>query len=368
MGTATHNARLRALLRNVDGAINPHSSKAELLAAVQQVRDFNEPLQFDNSTPKAFALGSLAIGAAAIAFGQWAPFEAKAWLTRLFGMNHGETLALLVLLALVVMIASLVFMRVRSNRLHKVSEEIARYSSWLTHGLQGIATPRDALLQRLSSDFGDYARGNYSREITCAVQAVYPGAVHALPYAYYQLHYVNRRVVTTTESDGKGGTRTVTKTVYDHYDRYSLVIDFPWVEGVTARTAGGRNLDFEHRHDTASSEFNKAFTLSGGTRMACARFAKPVTVLHLLNMHKQWRNLNLEFSWHGQLCLSFDDSSTLDFAMRCDLSSPDDFHAWIDEGVRLPYLENALAQVHTLAEQHDDNFNLPNTAAHQKEY
>ncbi|MFD2641914.1 hypothetical protein [Pseudomonas japonica] len=368
MGKATQNARLRALIQSVENAIGADSDKEQLLAAVQQVRDFKEPLQFDNATPKTFGLGSLAIIAAAIAFGQWAPFEAKAWLTRFFAMDYGEALSLVGLVALVVMIASFVFMRVRSNRLRKVSEEIAGYSSWLTLDLRGISTPRDVLLQRLSSDFGDYARGNYSREITYAVQSVHPGAVHELPYAYYQLHYVDKRIVTTTESDGKGGTRTVTRTVYDHYDRYSLVIDFPWVEGVTARTTGGRNLDFEHRHETASSEFNKAFTLSGGSRMACARFAKPVTVLHLLNMHKQLHEMNLEFSWNGQLCMSFENSTLLKFDMHCDLSTPDEFHAWIDEGVRLPRLENALALVHTLAEQHDDNFNLPSTAAHQKEH
>lgn len=368
MGNATHNARLKALIQSVEGAISPESNKDELLAAVQQVRDFKEALQFDNSTPKTLGLGSLAVIVAAIAFGQWAPLEAKAWLTRLFGMQYGESLSLVGAVALVVMIASFIFMRVRSNRLHKVSEDIARYSSWDTIGLYSIDTPREVLLQRLLQDFGDYNRGNYSREITSAANAVYPGAVHELPYAYYQLHYVNKRIVTTTESDGKGGTRTVTKTVYDHYDRYSLVIDFPWVEGVTAQTTGGSVLNFEHRHDTASSEFNKAFTLSGGTRMACAKFAKPVTVLHLLAMHKHFRGMNLEFSWHGQLCMSFEDSNTLDFDMRCDLSTPDEFHAWIDEGVRLPHLENALAMVHTLAEQHDDNFNLPNTAAHQKEY
>ncbi len=369
MGKATHNARLRQLIRDIDGAIGPSSSKQELLAAVQKVRDFDAPLHFDNSTPKTLGILGTLVLLASVGFGQWGSPGAKAWLDGFFPELRQEGVLFLTgMIALVCLIASFCLIYFRSNRLPKVSREIARYSSWLTHGISGISTPANVLLQQLSNDFGDYARGNYSRAITYAIQGVYPGQVHPLPYAYYQLHYVNKRIVTTTESDGKGGTRTVTKTVYDHYDRYSLVVDFPWVEGITARTSGGRALDFEHAHDTASSEFNKAFTLTGGTRLACARFAKPVTVLHLLKLHKQLRNMNMEFSWHGQLCLSFDDSNLLDFDLPCDLTQPDAFYELIDKGVHLHLLMNLLGMVHTLAEQHDDNFNLPAAAAHHKEH
>lgn len=368
MGKATHNARLRQLIRDVDGAVGPFSSQQDLLAAVQRVREFNEPLHFDNSTPKTLGiLGTLVI-LAAIAFAQWGSPGAKAWLSGLSRFRYEELLVLLGMAALVCLVICFGLIHSRSNQLPRLSREIARHSSWLTHGLSNVATPAGLLLQQLASQFGDYARGNYSRAITQAVQGQYPGELHSLPYTYYQLHYVNKRVVVTTESNGKGGTRLVTKTVYDHYDRYSLVIDFPWVEGIAARTSGSSALDFEHGIDTASSEFNKAFTLTGGTRMACARFAKPVTVLHLLSMHRQLRKLNLEFSWNRQLCMSFDDSNLLDFQLPCDLTQPEAFYALIQQGVRLHLLSNALGLVHALAEQHDDNFSLPAAAAHQEEH
>lgn len=368
MGKATHNARLRQLIDDVAGSIGPSSRKRDLLAAVQKVRDFGEPLHFDNRTPKILGIFGAVALAANVAFAQWGSLRSKVALEDLTGMGYDGVLLLAGVISLVFLAASAGLIYSRSNRLPKLSRDIARYSSWLTHGLSDINAPGESLLYELSSDFSDYNRGNYSRAITQAIQGEHPGKLYTLPYAHYQLHYVNKRVVVTTESNGKGGTRLVTKTVYDHFDRYSLVVAFPWIEGIAVRNPGSASLDFEHRIDTASSDFNKAFTLTGHTRMACAKFAKPVTVLHLLAMHKQLRKLNLEFSRHGQLCMSFDDSNLLDFNLPCDLTQPDQFFELIDQGIRLHLLGNALDLVHTLAEQHDDNFNLPTASTRLEEY
>ena len=368
MEDATHNARLRQLIREVASAASADSDRETLLAAVQRIRDFKGPLRFDNRTPRLIGILATLVFIAVMAFAQWGSAQAKQWLTDFTTMTYDSVLLLAGVVALITLSAGFGFIWHRRNLLPTASEDIARRSSRLTAGLTAHATPRQQLLQELSSRFGDYARGNYSRELTQALQAVYPGAVHDLHYSYLQLHYVNKRVVTTTESDGKGGTRTVTKTVYDHYDRYSLVVDFPWVEGITARTGSGSGLDFEHRYKTASTDFNKAFTLSGSSAMACAKFAKPVTVLHLLAMHRQLREMNLEFSFDGQLCISFEDKTMLDFHMPCDLYDAERFYGYIEAGARLPHLENVLALVHTLAEQHDDNFNLPTASIHYEEH
>lgn len=368
MGHATHNARLRQLLRDVSGTITPVSSREQLLAAVGKVRDFNEPLHFDNTTPKRVSIGAGLLLVAVVAFANWAPPQAIRSLANLTGVHDNSLLTFTGIAAVIALVAGFGFMRYRGNLLPTLSQDIARQSSLLTADLRSIETPPQRLLQQLSSHFGDYARGNYSREITEALQAVYPGAVHPLPYRYVQLHYVNERTVTTSESDGKGGTRTVTKKVYDHYDRYSLVVDFPWVQGITARTDNSSGLDFDHRYKTASTDFNKAFTLSGNTPMDCAKFAKPVTVLHLLAMHRQLHEMNLEFSHDGHLCISFADKNMLDVHMPCDLTDAEQFYGYIEGGARLPHLEKVLALVHTLAEQHDDNFNLPTSTVAYEEH
>ncbi len=368
MEQATHNARLRQLIREVSSAAAPESDRETLLAAVQLIRDFNGPLRFDNRTPLFIGVFATLLFIAVIAFAQWGSPEAKHWLTSFATMKYDGVLLLAGVFALVTLTASFGFMWHRRNLLPTTSEDIARQSSRLTAGLISHTTPRQRLLLDLSSHFGDYARGNYSRELTQALQAVYPGALHELYYSYFQLHYVNKRIVTTTESDGKGGRRTVTRTVYDHYDRYSLVVEFPWVEGITARTGNGSGLDFEHHYQTASTDFNKAFALSGSSTMACAKFAKPVTVLHLLAMHRQLKGMNLEFSFDGRLCISFENSNMLDFDMPCDLYDAEQFYRYIETGARLPHLEKVLELVHTLAEQHDDNFNLPTASVQYEEH
>ncbi|MBA1280310.1 hypothetical protein [Stutzerimonas stutzeri] len=359
MGNRSHNSRLHDMIKGASAAAETAASKDELLEAVQIVRDFPGPLQFDQTKPKAIAVVFGVLCLAAIAFALWAPVEAKAWLASLTGTNHQLVQIGCAVLFGIATAVCFAFMGNRASLLKTLSTDIARRSSLLSAGLTPVSIDNGQLLKRLEGEFRDYQRGNYSRDITLALTSAYVGETHQLDYSYCHLHYVNKRVVTKRVSDGRGGYRTKTETVYDHYDRFSLVVDFPWVKGIAVRANGHSAIDFKHPFVTTSSDFARAFVLTGISTMECVKFAKPVTVLHLLKMKKQLSGMNLELSLSGRLCLSFEVANLLDFDMPCDLGSPDEFYQLIDAGVRLPYLTNVLAMVHRLAEQHDDNFSLP---------
>jgi hypothetical protein len=229
-------------------------------------------------------------------------------------------------------------------------------SSFFHNGLICLEEDSDRTLNRLDAQFGDYSRGNYSRSLVESIQGVFTGTLRKIPYTYRQLHYVNRRKVHTTVTDKDGNQRTETRVVYDHYDRYSLVVDFPWVTGISVRSDDQSENDYAWPMDTASLDFNKAFRLTGQSEMLCAKFIKPSTVLHLLKLFDILHRPNLEFSDNGKLCLSFANNDLFTFSTEYSLTSPNEFYAEIDAGIELPRLMSVLQWSHELSELHDDNF------------
>ncbi|MFK3680305.1 hypothetical protein [Pseudomonas sp. NPDC088890] len=363
MGNRTHNAQLKGVIEFATQTGQSASSKQDLLHAVQAIRDFKGPLRFDNTLPWCLTLLLASLTLVVVGLCYQYPMQATTWAAKVTP-DKAHLLLLAViggLLTLTVLSLRAIFKR--ANLLSGLSTDLARRSSLFSAGLSPIDSPPGLILEQLCEHFEDYQRGNHSRDITRALRGRYQGPLHSFEYAYYQLHYVVRRLEQEEVSDGKGGTRQQTRVVYDHHDRFSLVLDFPWIEGIAVRSGGPSAIDFEHKHQTSSTDFNRAFTLTGASAMACARFAKPVTVVHLLGLKPRFSQLNLEFSLNqGGLCISFDNSDLLGFQLPCDLHSPSEFYALIDAGVPLPALTQLLEAIHTLAEQHDDNFNLPRQA------
>lgn len=366
----THNSRLKRTLRAASHTARTATTKQELLAAVDAMAAFYGNMQFDNRLPWLIALLCGPLGIASIT-GYLQAYESMLVpLAKLLGQSLPQLVSNLTLGLLGAAVFSLIVLYQRKKLIPNLAHDLAERSSLITAGLQEIPVTDGQLLKGLQAEFRDYVRGNHKRFLRRAVQGHYQGRLHSFNYRWYHLHYVDKQSHQETESDGKGGTNSKTVTSYQEYDRYSLVIDFPWVQGIAlGGGSGGRSsmVDLEHRFKTASNDFDRAFSLTGSTVMACARFAKPVTVLHLIELHRQLETPNLEFSQNGHLCLSC-DNNPLGFKLTCELTRTSDFRLLIEHGVHLPQLTVLLDAVHTLAEQHDDNFNLPTPVQIQTEH
>lgn len=358
-----HNTRLDAAIAAAREATEAATSKADLLRAVTYIRDFKGELRFDNTIT--FWQGVF-LGVPAIAFLALWYTATPADLARLAGSSGWLIQAVLLTAGVCLAILALgkfLIIHLNGDLLPSLSSDIAQQAGMLTAAMSKLDESPARTLSRLRLCFQDYARGNHSREILEAFQGYYQGAKHAFAYCYYHLEYVEARQVRERVSDGKGGSRYETRTKYDYRDRYSLVVEFPWVRGIAVRYDDQEKIDFETSHTPTASDFNDAFVLTGVSTLACARFAKPVTVLQLLAMEARLDELNLEFSLQdGGLCVSFDNDDLLDVKMPCNLTTPGPFHAFIESGVHLENLEWLLEAVHTLALQHDDNFELPPAA------
>ncbi|MEG1347690.1 MAG: DUF3137 domain-containing protein [Hafnia sp.] len=231
-------------------------------------------------------------------------------------------------------------------------------SALINQKLVNLPLPAEQILSALQRDFGDFDRGNYSREITYSVTGKDQGNLHELGYQYHTFKYVNQRTEVVSVSDGKGGSRLETRTVYDTYYRHCVVIDFPWVRNVKVQSDGQRA--FKHRVDSAHPDFNRIFTASGANQVECVKFLKPTTILHLLDMANHYGDLNLEFSDMGKLCMSFNNDDILEpYPNKLAMSEPNELYNALVAGISLPKLNYTLDMIHTLAEQHDDNFAQP---------
>lgn len=335
MALDSHNKRLQTLIEDSYTLVDQAESNDDLLKVIAQVRDFGAPLEFNNTTPKLLIIAGVLFLLAAILF---------------------------VPLALVGVILIVIGWRKiskRSELLELLSAEIVVRCMVFTNGLHNLISRAAITLANYMGEFRDFNRGTYQRDLVKSVQGIFPGETHAMPFVYNHFHFVDERTETQIVLDGKGGSRTVKRTVYDHYHRHSVVVDFEWVRDITVRGYGGNSIDRGYRWESTSTDFNRAFKLTGDSEMACAKFSKPVTILHLLHIYKELKSPNLEFSANGRLCLSFDNTDMLSCEVPDDLTSADEFYDFIAEGIALPRLFATLGLVHRLAELHDDNFNLP---------
>lgn len=343
------NTELNALIKHAESEFGSASNKADLLAVVRRFCDYKGKLAFDYTWP----IIGLVLG-----FMLLVPILASLFVASLQHVSDDTRSAFIGsgIAGLVAICVAGGIMFYASSKIPSLSERLLFKAALFGHRIKRCFDYDDAL-SRLQDNFADFDRGNYSREIQDSYSGVFNGNLHQLPFEYHKFEYVDQRTETTVVSDGKTS-RVQTRVVYDHYYRYCVVVDFPWVRNVYVQNDGQK--EFKHRVDTASAEFNRAFKVTGSVELDCVKFLKPVTVLHLQKMANIYGDLNLEFSNAGQLCMCFSNSDLLDTSPDdVDLTDPEGFYAALEKGVEFSNLMYALNQIHVLAEQHDNNFDEP---------
>lgn len=360
--------RLAAMIDAATEATKSAKNTADLLTIVGKFVDYKGKLRFEYKADWQAIQVFTVLAIVALAANYLGPWAILTWLAEAWGFTPSTCAWIIAGPSILFVTGTLSYIARGRHLLPELSRALALRSSRFANGLGEIGTSPEQLLVRLQQSFRDYARGNHRRQIQLALKGTFKGPLHTLTYHYVDLEYVDRHTQTYTETNSKGETVTRSRNVYDQYRRYSLVVDFPWVQGIAVRSDKQTKIDLDHTYETTSSAFNSTLTLSGTSAMACARFAKPVTVLHLLSMTARLRNPNLEFAADGAgLCLSFDDNNLIDFEMPGDLSNPGAFYKAIEAGIDLPALTTLLEAIHVLAEQHDDNFESPTPTAIQRE-
>lgn len=262
-----------------------------------------------------------------------------------FGTNQYIYLGVCVVIALIPLFVVLS----RRNAISTLSATLFRKDCLLDNQIEKIEA-KGAFCNQLINGFVEFDRGNYSNAITELYRTT---PLNDRQYHFYRYHYVDKEVRTRVVSDGKGGTKTVTETVYHHYDRYGLVFEINLAHGLAVISSGHVPRAVKYR--PASIAFTKMFSIGAATEHDAAKLVPPTLQLALLEVGKRFKGLNIDISKDGLLCMSFQDD-VLAASPKTDLTEPEKFFEELTGTTKLPRLKELLAFYDTLVDEWTDNF------------
>ncbi len=335
-----HNRALKKALQDIETSVAQAQNDADLVAAINLLKGFPTPVKFDNRPAHILSIPLLIISLCAIYFGSQDP-EIEIMLI------VGSIVGTITLISYLWVIFS------RRMSLTDLSDTIQAKTILFDNNLQDVPTGAKLAAKRLGNSFNDFQRGNHLREIKRTLKGHYDGQEHSFDYRHYHFHYVNKRLETyTTTVNGK--TQVRTRTVYDHFDRFSLIIPFKFARDIAI--VQDRNKHRGIFWETASIDFNKKFGVYAKTEEIAAKFLSPKIIIEIQKLEAFHSNLNLEFNQKGDLCLSFSNGDILRAIRHHGLDEPTAFIEEIKGHTQLGKLDTTLNIVHTLMKYSDNNF------------
>lgn len=334
------------------------SSNAELK---QLIKDMNEKSEVINNHHDVMAIVKMAVD-----------YDGK------FEFEHGEKLKILALCVVVVIalliysqtvyrlpdiwyysmiltgglgVAVLAVMASQKGSIKQLSAKLYQADLKFDNGIQPIRLT-DEEKNQFKKEFIEFSRGNYSRKFTRffsikPVDDVSRGL-------YYQYHYVDKRIETVTESDGKGGVKTRQKTVYYHYDRYGVIFDFEYGHGLSINSNGSTRNPVLYK--PAYMDFNNKFEIGANSELDAAKYLKPALQESLVTHAKSFSGLNIQISEQGQLLIAFDQPLYEGLKSTNTLRNPQEFYNELAEDNNIERLQKINEIYHLLTKHLDNNF------------
>ncbi len=337
MSAYQHNKTLAAALALVKRRSNQLKSKAELLQLLDKLATLPQPLAYRH-LPLWFSSAGL-IAAALGCMALYHYLVELTWLPTLGWMLLGLSLIPLIVIGW------------RFAGFRKLGQQLYWHNALLDNQLTLLPASQWPDSRSWQQQFAEFDRGNHKREFKQIIAGHYTGDEHQFDYHYWHFHYVDRRTVTSTNGKGQVSSRTQ----YTHYDRYGLMLPFSYVQSLFICSFAPSGFSGE-KYQSDSGRFNKIFKVRVREQMQAARFLKPAVVVALEDLAGQLRQLNLEFSADGVLCLSFADSDLLKANAPCGLEQLTRFRQSIEQATALPKLQLTLACLHQLLRHSDANF------------
>jgi hypothetical protein len=209
--------QIRQLVETLEHDIHSATSSEQILAAVGKIKAFRKPLVYKHSTHFLAAVVSLSI-AVFIFVGSHYQISFLA----VYSQGNGLFFLGIGCLLLCAFIVSLVFKN--KHQISKIAKLAYQKDAMLDNKLK-FKAPFNSEEMRIR--FSELNRGNHSRTFKEVVAGEYQGDEHQFTFEYYHFHYVDKRTVVTMR-----GKRMRTKTVYDKYDRYGIIIPFGFYQNL----------------------------------------------------------------------------------------------------------------------------------------
>ncbi|WP_407364164.1 hypothetical protein HKW97_23965 (plasmid) [Pseudomonas luteola] len=329
-----HNQRLAELVSRMVNRIDQAHSTSDFVAVIREVGAFDESLRYNLIVPGLILIPLWVVflfGFSLLVNGppDWG------WIAWLFDYLNAKFVGLCILFPMsfvnVLYTSSVVRL---AGEISTLSRYVAERYLHLTYQISEVQPDAGMQLSWLAATFKDFSRGTkdffdgYKQYLAVALSGIYRGQFETFTYSYHHLRYTIKR---SSASE-------------DELDRYSLTVEFPWVREVTVRGEFWGSVDREVRWKTSNTRFNRCFTLTGSREDVCEGFARAEMLECCLKLAACLKDMNMEFSDTGYLCLSF-DNDLMEIRTWHTLHNAKAFEAEMQEGFRLPHLDFTLAQL-----------------------
>ena len=198
----------------------------------------------------------------------------------------------------------------RDERLSRISKKLqALYEANLMQLEAEVFDPEDKA-NELGSNYFEFQRGDYSREVLSLHSGLSAGDTADIPYQVIQFHWVDMRIVTRVTTDEKGNRVEKEEEVFDHYYRTALLAEIDiqidaYIQSYHCESMGVR-------WTTTSRRFNGIYKVHGESEIVLAKLLKPALVLLLEQLAAEYADLNFEFCPDGTMLISMRQTHLLD--------------------------------------------------------
>lgn len=341
------NKQIKRILQRLHDGTHAATTSEELLGAMAKAKAFGKPLVY-NFSQHILLNSCLLILSLVLVF--WPEFGTNGSLRRFLQENSWLFFAGLISAA--ISVGVFVYLYKQKSAVSALANIIYQKDAFLDNSLRYKA-PFNSEEMRIR--FREFDRGNHSREFKEVISGEFEGDEHTFSYDYYRFHYVDKRVVVETSTDSKGRVTTRTRTVYDRYDRFGLIIPFEFVQSLQIFSFA-LSRSYDSKFTTGSIAFDKKFKVRAVDEFTAAKFLKPAVVVAIQDVSEFLRKMNIEIDASGKMCVSFANSEMVLGNQRYDLSNPEDFYIELAGQTKLRLLERALRFVHQMMKHSDSNF------------
>lgn len=338
-----NNKALIELLKRIKAQALSSRTRENLDAVINDLKTFSGSYQF---RMKAYwiTFSVLLLATAGLTYwdwSQWQRFQQSTWI--ILGVGC--------VLTLVAGITAFYPGRLMAKASHALLQRDGLLDNDLSPAVFEGRTASNEFQQR----FSEFNRGNYKREIYALYDGSYSGSEYSFQYQYYHFHYVDERIVTETYTNSKGEVRTRRKKVYDHYDRYGLVLPFGLLRNVAVVGFSFPGAGKE-TYKPASNRFNKEFNVVAASELEAAKAMKPTVVIAFEEFSEILSQVNFEVNEAGDLCLSFADKDLIATTKDAKICDYEAFIEALEDKQEFAKLKASLDFIHYVMTKLDSNF------------
>ncbi|WP_299568817.1 DUF3137 domain-containing protein [uncultured Shewanella sp.] len=307
-----NNKALSQFLTQLKSQVSRSESIDVVKSALDKAIDYPNQLRYNNT--------NLYIGMAAAIFaaiGYWFYLEQQGRYYRYSDIDFG-----VFIFCIISLVVAIYIFVARRKKVDKVSRLLR--DETLKH-LYNMTDCQQQFLNNAENKFVDFKRGNYSQDLEWGKEIDFHSDLGLIRASVVYHHYVDRRTETYTESDGKGGTRTRTRTVYDHYYRQGVIL--PPLNKTTHLVISESRLSKQWSQSfmPASREFEKNFRVQANSQFDAAKFLEPAVVVACEQLGNKLKNLTIEFAHDGSVLINQHNTNLLNPAMDHDITNPAEF-------------------------------------------